>query len=171
MAAFGEGYRAHVTGLFHNEAGRTSSSPEVADALLRRLSRKVEKAGTVIEEHFEESLEDAEILVVSFGCSAMSALSAVRRARREGVKAGILRLKTMWPFPEALVARASSRAKRILVPEMNLGQLALEVERAGAASGAASGGRVASVTRLGKVNGELFRPEEVYAAIMAEAAR
>jgi 2-oxoglutarate ferredoxin oxidoreductase subunit alpha len=158
MAPFGEGYRAHVTGLFHDEAGRPTGKSEVADALLRRLARKIEKAAPLLEDHFEESLEDAEIVVISFGSSAMSALSAVRRARREGIKAGMLRLKTVWPFPDALVARAAARAGRIVVPEMNLGQLALEVERAAA-------GR-APVTRLGKVNGELFRPEEIYAAIM-----
>ena len=161
MAPFGEGSRWHVTGLFHDEAGRPSGKGEVADALLRRLARKVEKAAPSIEEHFEESLADAEIAVISFGSSAMSGLSAVRRARREGVKAGMLRLKTMWPFPDELIARVAARSKAIVVPEMNLGQLALEVERA-------ARGR-AGVTRLGKVNGELFRPEEVFAAIMSVA--
>jgi 2-oxoglutarate ferredoxin oxidoreductase subunit alpha len=168
MAAFGEGYRAHVTGLFHDEAGRPSGKSEVADALMRRLARKVEKAASLIEEHFEESLDDAEIVVVSFGCSAMSGLSAVRRARREGIKAGMLRLKTMWPFPDELVARVAARARCIVVPEMNLGQLALEVERTACMCGASTGR--AAVKRLGKVNGELFRPEEVYASI-EEAAR
>jgi len=125
MAPFGEGYRWHVTGLFHDETGRPSGKSDVADALMRRLARKVLKAAPLLEEHFEESLEDAEIAVISFGSSAMSALSAVRRARREGVKAGMLRLKTMWPFPDALVARVAARAERVIVPEMNLGQLAL----------------------------------------------
>ena len=168
MAPFGDGYRWHVTGLFHDEAGRPTSKGEVADALLRRLARKVEKAAPLIEEHFEESLEGAEVVVVSFGSSAMSGLSAVRRARREGIKAGMLRLKTMWPFPDALVAGAAENAKGIVVPEMNLGQLALEVERAAGRSAAL--GRGVPVLRLGKVNGELFRPEEVYGAIV-EAAR
>ncbi len=164
MAPFGEGYRAHVTGLFHDESGRPSGRSDVADTLMRRLARKIEKAGPLIEEHFEESLEDAEVVVISFGCSAMSALSAVRRARREGLKAGMLRLKTVWPFPDALVARVAENAKRIVVPEMNLGQLALEVERASRC--AAPSGHAVPVTRLGKVNGELFRPEEVYTSIM-----
>jgi 2-oxoglutarate/2-oxoacid ferredoxin oxidoreductase subunit alpha len=164
MAPFGEGYRWHVTGLFHEESGRPTNKGEVADRLLRRLARKVEKAAPLIQDHFEESLEDAEVVVISYGCSAMSSLSAVRRARREGVKAGMLRLKTVWPFPDALVARAASRASRIVVPEMNLGQLVLEVERA--TRGIVSDGRALPVTRLGKVNGELFRPDEVHAAIM-----
>ena len=162
MAPFGEGYRWHVTGLVHEDSGRNSGKAEVADRLLRRLSRKVEKAAPSIEEHVEESVEDAEVLVVSFGSSAMSALSAVRRARREGAKAGLLRLKTVWPFPGELVARAAARARAVVVPEMNLGQLALEVERS--LRGAAP------VRALGKVNGELFRPEEIYAAIMEAAS-
>jgi 2-oxoglutarate ferredoxin oxidoreductase subunit alpha len=162
MAPFGEGYRWHVTGLFHEDSGRPTGKGEVADRLLRRLARKVEKAAPSFEEHFEESLEDAEVVVVSFGCSAMSALSAVRRARKTGVKAGMLRLKTVWPFPEGLVARAIKGAKRIVVPEMNLGQLALEVERVC--------GNLAPVIRLGKVNGDLFRPEEIFDAI-AEVVR
>jgi 2-oxoglutarate ferredoxin oxidoreductase subunit alpha len=166
MAPFGEGYRAHVTGLFHDESGRPTGRSEVADALLRRLARKVEKAAPLLEDHFEESLADAEVAVISFGSSAMSALSAVRRARREGVKAGMLRLKTVWPFPEALVAGVAARVRRIVVPEMNLGQLALEVERA--AGGGATAGR-SKVARLGKVNGELFRPEEIYGAILGGA--
>jgi len=165
MAAFGEGYRWHVTGLFHDEGGRPSQKSSVADTLVRRLDRKVEKAAPLIEDYFGESLEDAEIVVVSFGCSAMSALSAVRRARREGVKAGMLRLKTMWPFPDALIERLASQARRMIVPEMNMGQLALEVERARSRRGETTG-RAARVTRLGKVNGELFKPEEVYASIM-----
>jgi 2-oxoglutarate ferredoxin oxidoreductase subunit alpha len=73
----------------------------------------------------------------------------------------MLRLKTVWPFPESLVARVAARAERIIVPEMNLGQLALEVER--------SARNGAPTTRLGKVNGELFRPEEIYAAIVGKA--
>ncbi len=163
MADFGTGYRWHVTGLFHDESGRPTQKAETCDRLLRRLSRKVEKAAPSIESHFEESLEEAEIVVVSFGCSAMSALSAVRRARREGLKAGLLRLKSVWPFPDDLVIRACAGASGVVVPEMNLGQLALEVERS-------LGGR-APVRRLGKVNGELFRPEEIFEAIASVAGR
>jgi 2-oxoglutarate/2-oxoacid ferredoxin oxidoreductase subunit alpha len=157
MAAFGDGYRWHVTGLFHDEAGRPTNSGEAASRLLKRLMRKVEKAAPDIEEHFEESLDGAEIVVVSFGSSAMSSLSAVRRARREGIAAGMLRLKSVWPFPEELVKKATAGAARVIVPEMNLGQLVLEVERAVRCE--------VEVNRLGKVNGELFRPEEIFAAI------
>jgi 2-oxoglutarate/2-oxoacid ferredoxin oxidoreductase subunit alpha len=169
MAPFGEGYRWHVTGLFHDESGRPTGKSEIAETLLRRLARKIEKAAPLLEDHFEESLDDAEIVVVSFGSSAMSSLSAVRRARKEGIKAGMLRLKTVWPFPDELVRNVAARAERIIVPEMNLGQLALEVERAAGRGGGLGTEGARFVTRLGKVNGELFRPEEVFAAIRGEA--
>jgi 2-oxoglutarate ferredoxin oxidoreductase subunit alpha len=162
MASFGTGYRWHVTGLIHDEDGRPTSRPEAAELLLRRLSRKIEKAAPELEDNFTESLEDAEVVVVAYGSSAMSALSAVRRARREGIKAGMLRPRTLWPFPERAVAAAASRASRIIVPEMSLGQLALEVERA--ARGAAP------VSRLGKVSGELFRPEEIFSVLGRNSA-
>lgn len=158
MAPFGAGYRYHVTGLFHDETGFPSNRSDVADTLLRRLQRKVEKAEPAIRDYFTESVDDCDVLVVAFGSSAMSALSAVRQARAKGVKAGLFRPKTIWPFPEEPLSRLASRVKRVIVPEMNLGQLILEIERIVA-------GR-APVEHLGKVNGELFRPEEVLAAIM-----
>ncbi len=157
MAPFGEGYRWHVTGLFHDETGFPSNKGEVAERLMRRLMRKIEKNAGDLAAYVSEGCEDCEIAVVSFGSSAMSALSAVRRARKEGIKAGMLRLKTVWPFPEDAVRKLAGSARTIIVPEMNLGQLALEVERVA--------GCRAPVVRLGKINGELFRPEEVYAAI------
>ncbi len=158
MAPFGEGYRWHVTGLFHDETGAPSNKSEVADKLMRRLARKIEKNTDELADYFAEGMNGCDVAVISFGSSAMSSLSAVRRARKEGVKAGMLRLKTVWPFPEEVVRRLTLDAKKIIVPEMNLGQLALEVERAARCG--------APVVRLGKVNGELFRPEEIYAAIM-----
>ncbi len=162
MAPFGQGYRWHVTGLFHDETGFPSGKADVADRLLRRLDRKITKNEKVIRDYVTESVEDCEILVVSFGSSAMSALSAVRRARREGVKAGMLRLKTIWPFPDEVLKDLSRNAKAVLVPEMNLGQLAYEVER--------TVGCRAPVVRIGKVNGDLFRPDEIHDKIM-EAAK
>jgi 2-oxoglutarate ferredoxin oxidoreductase subunit alpha len=158
MAPFGSGYRWHVTGLFHDESGAPTNRGDVADKLLRRLQRKMDKNAPDMWDYVSEGTEDCDVAVVSFGSSAMSALAAVRRARKEGVKAGMLRLKTIWPFPEPAIRDLASRAKSIIVPEMNLGQLALEVERVA--------GCEARVVRVGKVNGELFRPDEIYAAIM-----
>ncbi|MCX7025764.1 MAG: 2-oxoacid:acceptor oxidoreductase subunit alpha [Spirochaetes bacterium] len=163
MAPFGEGFRWHVTGLFHDETGFPSNKGEVADTLLRRINLKVEKNEPEIRDYAVEGVDDCDTLVVTFGCSAMSALSAVRQARKNGIKAGLLRLKTIWPFPEATFDGIMGHVKRVIVPEMNLGQLAGEVERAVA--------RRAAVERLGKVNGELFRPEEILSVITNGAAR
>jgi len=158
MAAFGQGYRYHVTGLFHDETGFPSNKSDVTDPILRRLMRKVEKAEPQMRDYFEESAHDCEILVVAFGSSAMSSLSAVRQARAQGIKAGLFRPKTIWPFPEETLRAYAAKAKRVIVPEMNLGQIALEVERV-IRNGA-------PVERLGKVNGELFKPEEILSVIM-----
>jgi 2-oxoglutarate ferredoxin oxidoreductase subunit alpha len=158
MAPFGKGYRWHVTGLSHDETGFPTNKGEVAGDLIKRLMRKVEKAEPVIRDFATESADDCDVLVVAFGSSAMSATSAVRQARAKGVKAGLFRPKTIWPFPEEPLRELAGRVKRIVVPEMNLGQLVLEIERVVA-------GR-APVERLSKVNCELFRPEEILQAIM-----
>ncbi len=158
MASFGQGYRYHVTGLFHDETGFPTNKGEIADLSIRRLMRKVEKAEPVIRDYATESTDDCEVLVIAFGSSAMSSLSAVRQARAKGIKAGLFRPKTIWPFPEAVLDQFADKVQRIIVPEMNLGQLVLEVERVV--------GRRASVERLNKVNGELFRPEEILSCIL-----
>jgi 2-oxoglutarate ferredoxin oxidoreductase subunit alpha len=131
MACFGEGYRFHATGLTHNEHGypQTSSS-EVQTRLVRRLCDKIQKNADKIVRVEEVMLEDADIVVVAYGIVARAALSAIRKAREKGIKAGLLRLITLWPFPEEQVARAAKNAKAIVVPEMNCGQMVREVERA-----------------------------------------
>ena len=158
MADFGKGFRYHVTGLFHDETGFPSNKGDVADVLIRRLMRKIEKAEPLIRDYATESLEDCEVLVVAFGSSAMSSLSAVRQARAKGIKAGLFRPKTIWPFPEEALRELATQVKRVIVPEMNLGQLVLEIERVI--------GCRAPVERLSKVNGELFKPEEILSVIL-----
>jgi 2-oxoglutarate ferredoxin oxidoreductase subunit alpha len=158
MAPFGKGYRWHVTGLSHDETGFPTNKGDIAGSLIMRLMRKVEKAEPQLRDYATVSTEDCEVLVVAFGSSAMTATSAVIQARAKGIKAGLFRPKTIWPFPEEVLRDLASRAKRIIVPEMNLGQLVLEVERVVAGK--------APVERLGKVNCELFRPEEILSAIM-----
>ena len=158
MAPFGKGFRWHVTGLSHDETGFPTNKGEIAGSLITRLMRKVEKAEPQLRDYATVSTEDCDILVVAFGSSAMSATSAVIQARAKGVKAGLFRPKTIWPFPEEALRALASKAKRVIVPEMNMGQLALEIERVVAGK--------APVERLGKVNCELFRPEEILSAIM-----
>ncbi|TFG84317.1 MAG: 2-oxoacid:acceptor oxidoreductase subunit alpha [Spirochaetales bacterium] len=161
MARFGQGYRFHVTGLFHDDTGFPSNKSDITNRFTRRLLRKVEKAEPAIREYFTESTDDCDILVVAFGSSAMSSLSAVRKARASGIKAGLFRPKTIWPFPEDSFKELAAKAKRVIVPEMNLGQLVLEIERLV--------GCKAPVERLSKVNGELFKPEEILSRIMGGA--
>jgi 2-oxoglutarate ferredoxin oxidoreductase subunit alpha len=131
MACFGEGYHFHATGLTHDESGypQTTSS-EVQAKLVRRLCDKICKNSDKIIRVEEVMLEDAEVVVVAYGIVARAALSAVRKARKSGIKAGLLRLVTLWPFPEKYVANIAKSAKAIVVPEMNCGQMVREVERA-----------------------------------------
>ena len=131
MACFGEGYRVHVTGLTHDERGYPKTdSPEIQEQLIRRLCDKIRKNADKIVKVKEFMLEDAEIAVIAYGTPARAAVSAVRKAREEGIKAGLLRLVTVWPFPERQVAELAARVKGIVVPELNYGQIVREVERA-----------------------------------------
>ena len=130
VARFGDGYRIHVTGLLHDETGFPSGSPVVTENLLHRLHEKINRVGEEIihtEEHF---MEDAEYAVVSYGGTARTAYEAVRAARAEGIRVGFLRLQTIWPFADAAIGRLADRVKKILVAELNYGQLTGEVTRA-----------------------------------------
>jgi 2-oxoglutarate ferredoxin oxidoreductase subunit alpha len=131
MACFGEGYHFHATGLTHDEHGypQTSSS-EVQSRLVNRLCDKIQKNADKIIKVEKVMLDDADVVVVAYGIVARAALSAIRKAREKGIRAGLLRLITLWPFPEKSVAEIAKQAKTIIVPEMNRGQLVREVERA-----------------------------------------
>jgi len=131
MAHAGEGYKVHMTGLTHDFRGYPAMNADTHDVLVNRLVDKIRLNAAEIEMHDEYMCEDADTIVVSFGCTARSARNAVRQARAEGLKVGLLRLITVWPFPEsrirALIKQGS--VKRFIVPEINLGQLRREVER------------------------------------------
>ena len=145
MACFGEGFSFHATGLTHEEHGypQTQSS-EVQQRLVNRLCDKIRKNADKITRIEEIMLEDADIIVVAYGIVARAALSAVRKAREEGIKAGLLRPITLWPYPERKVAEVAKQAKAIVVPEMNCGQLVREVERS------AKETRVVFLSKLGE---------------------
>jgi 2-oxoglutarate ferredoxin oxidoreductase subunit alpha len=157
MADFGTGYRYHVTGLYHDARGLPKDSPEVVDATLHRLMRKIEVGAPEIQKYEEEGLLDATIGVIAYGSSARSAKAAIRVARERELRIGLLRPLTLWPFPEAAVRSLAERVRHIIVPEMNLGQLVLEVERVVA-------GRC-PVHRVNRVTGEPISPDEILAAI------
>lgn len=157
MAPFGEGYRYHVTGLVHDESGFPSTNPEVTRKLLARLIDKIEKHKDQIILTEEFQLEGAKIALLAFGCVARSARRAVKEARAADLPVGLLRLATIWPFPEEKVRALAEQVDTIIVPEMNMGQLRLEVERVVA-------GR-AKVLGLSRIDGEMITPGEILARI------
>ena len=130
MACFGDGYRFYATGLTHDEKGYPDMSVETQDKLVRRLCDKIRRNVDRISMFEETMVEDCDILVVSYGITARSAATAVNLAREEGVKAGLLRLITVWPFPDRKLEKMSVDLKGVVVSEMNYGQLVREVERA-----------------------------------------
>jgi 2-oxoglutarate ferredoxin oxidoreductase subunit alpha len=129
MPRAGEGYQIHVTGLTHDERGYPATDALVHDRLVRRLSRKIQVNAAEITLHEELFTEDAEVIVVAYGATSRSARHAVMAARERGVRAGLLRLISLWPFPQGKVRELANRARRFVVVEMNLGQMAREVER------------------------------------------
>ncbi|MFQ5875425.1 MAG: 2-oxoacid:acceptor oxidoreductase subunit alpha, partial [Dehalococcoidia bacterium] len=157
MPAFGDGEKLLVTGSTHDEWGyRRTSSAEAQERLVSRLTNK-------ITNHLDEIVEteghlcdqgELEVLVVAYGFTARSALRAVRMARENGISVGLLRLKTIWPFPANAIKELGQRSKRMLVPEMNRGQIAHEVERV-----------VSRVESYTKTNGEVITPKEILAKI------
>lgn len=153
MAAYGEGYCFHMTGLTHNEWGFPTNDPEKIEAMNLRLLRKFEKGKNLLTRYSTFEVEDAEILIVAFGCVARSAMRAVREARKEGYKVGLFRPIIVWPFPDEPLREIASSVKAVIVPEMNIGLMVREVERAVA-------GRcpVYSLTRL---DSDILTPSQI----------
>jgi len=129
MANAGEGYKVISTGLTHNEKGYPDMTAEAQEKLITRLCNKILLNKADIIEVEERELSDAEIVVVAYGSPARSAVLAVKKARQQGIKAGLLRLITVWPFPEEKILELAKQAKTIIVPEINKGQIVREVER------------------------------------------
>jgi 2-oxoglutarate ferredoxin oxidoreductase subunit alpha len=129
MANFFEGYRYHVTGLTHDETGFPTEDPDLAEAQLRRLMLKVSANADDIMEWEEDGLADADVAIFAYGAAARSARAAIADLRAAGVKVGLFRPITLWPFPEAALAKAASHVRALFVVEMNMGQMIREVER------------------------------------------
>jgi 2-oxoglutarate ferredoxin oxidoreductase subunit alpha len=157
LAPFGGDYRYHVTGLLHDEHGFPTEDPELVARWWTHMTSKIDAHLDDILEWEEHGLEDADVAVVSYGASARAAARAVELARERGVRAGWLKLLTVWPFPEARIRALAERVPRIVVPEMNLGQIRLEVERLAA-------GR-AQVLGVHRADGLAITPEQVLAAL------
>lgn len=160
MANFGEGYRYHITGLAHDETGFPTNDSVKVDEQLRRLNRKIERYHDEIVELDTYWHEDMEIAVVCYGAPFRSALNAVRRARKDGTKAGILKLKTIWPFPDKELRELLQDVEKIVVPELNLGQVAFLLK--------CIAGDSAPIRKVNKINGEPITPDEIFEAIKEE---
>jgi 2-oxoglutarate/2-oxoacid ferredoxin oxidoreductase subunit alpha len=166
MASFGNGYRYHITGLFHDEVGFPTQRLDEMEPWLERVNNKlVPSAGEGFERNADDILlyetdyqPGARTAVLSYGASARTARHAVKMMRARGEKVSLFTALTLWPFPEAAVEELADSVERIIVPEMNLGQLALEVERI-------SGRR--KVVRVNRANGEMVTPDMILAAAEA----
>ncbi len=157
MANAGEGYHMHITGLTHDERGYPATDAETQEILINRLVEKIRKNKHDIIQLEENGLEDAEVVVCSYGISARTALWPVELARREGIKVGTLRLITVWPFPEERIRQLAREVKAFVVPEINYGQMALEVERCAAGQ--------AEVILVRHAGGDIHDPDKVLEAI------
>jgi 2-oxoglutarate ferredoxin oxidoreductase subunit alpha len=153
MADFGTAYRSKILGNMHDEAGGYSRSPKVFESLIRRLRDKILNYPEEYELLEMAHMEDAEVVLFAYGTTSRAAKTAVRMAREEGIRAGLVRPITIWPFPQESISKIAEKAKQFLVIEMNLGQIVLEVERAVC-------GR-SKVSFLGNVGGVTISPVEI----------
>ena len=129
MTKAGDGHRIHVTGLTHDERGYPAMSVPAQEKLMKRLIAKIDGNADQICRFEEKQTEGAEVVVVSYGITSRVAERAAELARAKGVKVGMLRLITAWPFPEKRVRELAGKVKAFVVPEINYGQMSLEVER------------------------------------------
>lgn len=155
MADFGSGFRYHVTGLMHDETGFPSNSTKNAGVLMDRLMDKVSLYKEDIIDFEAVEMEDAEYAIVAYGGTARTAKAAIKKLRAEGIKVGLFRPISLWPFPEEALHAYSKNLKDILVTELNYGQIKLEVERVVKGN--------APVRFFGKANGEIITPEDLIA--------
>ena len=129
MVKAGEGYRFHTTGLTHDERGYPVLNANVQDVLVNHLKDKIHKNADKIIKFEEADTDNAEVIVISYGITSRVAVKAVQEAKKAGIKVGTLRLITIWPFPEKRIKELAKKVKAFVVPEINYGQIVLEVER------------------------------------------
>lgn len=157
MANFGDGYRYHVTGLTHDIRGFPTTRPDEVDPLIRRLFRKISQNFRDVQIGESFQTEDADLCVIAYGCVARSAKRACIEARERGIKAGLLKLNTLWPFMRTEVEKILARSKIVIVPEMNMGQISREVKRVNKGT--------SKVFTINKIDGTPITPEEIFLKI------
>jgi 2-oxoglutarate ferredoxin oxidoreductase subunit alpha len=165
MPAVGEGFNVAVTGSTHDEYGvRFTADPIAHRKLVERLNNKIRKHVDEISDFEDYNIEDCQMGIISYGCTSRAIYEVVEKAEAKGIKIGCIRLKTIWPFPDKIIRKLAEKADKIIVPEMNLGQIYYEVERASKG--------LAKVIPLNKIGGgELITPEELLNKILEEAEK
>ncbi|MGQ9681204.1 MAG: 2-oxoacid:acceptor oxidoreductase subunit alpha [Anaerolineae bacterium] len=156
LVPFGMGFRYHITGLFHDRSGFPTERVDEINPWLQRVFAKIERNLERIQLYTLDEVEGARTLVVAYGATARAARHAVLMARARRHKVGLVKLQTIWPFPVDVLAELAHGVRTVVVPEMNLGQIALEVERAV--------GR-AKVRRVNRADGQMITPHEILTAI------
>jgi Pyruvate:ferredoxin oxidoreductase and related 2-oxoacid:ferredoxin oxidoreductases, alpha subunit len=157
MPPLGSGYRFHVTGLSHDSNGFPTSRPDEVVALMERMHRKIDQFLYQVQIVREFECADCEVCVVAYGSVARSAELAVTQARGQGLKAGLLKLGTLFPFPRRALEKILGHSRAVIVPEMNMGQISREVKRV-------NNGR-ALVRTVNRVDGQIITPDEILKAI------
>ncbi len=158
MAAFGEGYRYHVTGLIHDVRGFPTERADEIEPFMKRLFRKVTQGFDEIILTDPFMTDDADVCVIAYGSVARSARRAVVEARAKGLRAGMLQLITLFPFPRHAVEEVLARCKSVIVPEMNMGQISREVKRVNSTD--------CRVVKHNRIDGRLITPGEILGRIM-----
>jgi 2-oxoglutarate ferredoxin oxidoreductase subunit alpha len=159
MVRAGDGCKIHVTGLTHDERGYPAMTVAAQERLVRRLNDKIRVNADAIADYVEDQVEGAEVVVVTYGITSRTAIPAIEQARREGIRVGHLRLIVVWPFPEKRIRQIAEATRAIVVPELNLGQVVLEVERC--VHGAVP------VRLAGHTGGTVHQPREIYETILS----
>lgn len=153
MAAMGDGYRHHVTGLVHDERGFPTQQPKEVEQFLNRLHSKITKGFSEIVMTKSFDMEDADVCVIAYGSVARSAMRAIKDARAQGIKAGMVQLVTLFPFPRKVVDSALRQCKAVIIPEMNMGQISREIHRVNQAG--------TRIIKHNRIDGHLITPNEI----------
>ncbi len=153
MSIAGQGYNVHVTGLTHDERGYPVITDVVQERNIRHIVDKIRKNAEKIIQVESIGLNDAEVVVVAYGCTARVARQAVENLRQRGRKVGLLRLITVWPFPSNVIRKLATKVKAFVVPEINYGQVAYEVERTAQGN--------AEVMLMALMGGSIHTPSEI----------
>jgi 2-oxoglutarate/2-oxoacid ferredoxin oxidoreductase subunit alpha len=158
MASFGDGYRHHITGLVHDDHGFPTENPGEIFNFHQRLTQKITRGFPEIMMTKSFRLEDAEVGIIAYGSVARSAMRAVEEARQQGIRAGLLQLITLFPFPRSHVTPVLKQCRAVLVPEMNMGQISREVQRVNQND--------CTVVKHNRVDGQFITPDELYTRLV-----